>query len=437
MDSSVLSIIIILIAILSFGLEKIPLPITAMLAAILMGISGIIPLSDVCSGFASSNLMMVAGMIVIGNSIFETGLASWLGLRLTKSFITRNERGFLFAIMIFSSALSAFLSNSAVVAVCIPIVGSIVLKANGRIVNKHIIMGVGMAAAMGGACTLVGSTAQLAAQQVLVSTPGCRPMEFFELGKVCAPLCIILAIYFSTIGYNLQKKYFTFPDVNVLALSSSPSQEPEEQTLENGGQFHYRMVISGLVLCFCVIGFISGLWDVSTIALTGAAIVIVTGCISFRTAMATMDWNTIILLGFVQGLAEGLDASGGGRLIADFILGVFGGENASPIVLLIVGILISTVLTNFMSNTAVLAMITPIFINIGFAVGIHPEVFIWGCVIGGSTALATPIGTPCVTQTLVAGYRFKDYVWVGLPITVILTLVTCLLCPVMYGFHPI
>lgn len=262
-------------------------------------------------------------------------------------------------------------------------------------------------------------------------------MEFFELGKVCAPLCIILAIYFSTIGYNLQKKYFTFPDVNVLALSSSPSQEPEEQTLENGGQFHYRMVISGLVLCFCVIGFISGLWDVSTIALTGAAIVIVTGCISFRTAMATMDWNTIILLGFVQGLAEGLDASGGGRLIADFILGVFGGENASPIVLLIVGILISTVLTNFMSNTAVLAMITPIFINIGFAVGIHPEVFILGCVIGGSTALATPIGTPCVTQTLVAGYRFKDYVWVGLPITVILTLVTCLLCPVMYGFHPI
>ena len=94
MDSSVLSIIIILIAILSFGLEKIPLPITAMLAAILMGISGIIPLSDVCSGFASSNLMMVAGMIVIGNSIFETGLASWLGLRLTKSFITRNERVF-------------------------------------------------------------------------------------------------------------------------------------------------------------------------------------------------------------------------------------------------------------------------------------------------------------------------------------------------------
>ncbi len=437
MDSSVLSIIIILIAILSFGLEKIPLPMTAMLASILMGISGILPLSDVCSGFASSNLMMVAGMIVIGNSIFETGLASWLGLRLTKSFITRNERGFLFAIMIFSSALSAFLSNSAVVAVCIPIVGSIVLKANGRIVNKHIIMGVGMAAAMGGACTLVGSTAQLAAQQVLVSTPGCRPMGFFELGKVCLPLCIILAIYFSTIGYNLQKKYFTFPDVNVLALSSGQLEDPKEQTIENGEQFHYRMVISGLVLCFCVVGFISGLWDVSIIALIGAAVVIVTGCISFRKAMATMDWNTVILLGFVQGLAEGLDASGGGRLIADFILGIFGGENASPIVLLIVGIIISTVLTNFMSNTAVLAMITPIFINIGFAIGIHPEVFILGCVIGGSTALATPIGTPCVTQTLVAGYRFKDYVSVGLPVTVLLTFVTCLLCPVMYGFHPL
>jgi di/tricarboxylate transporter len=82
-------------------------------------------------------------------------------------------------------------------------------------------------------------------------------------------------------------------------------------------------------------------------------------------------------------------------------------------------------------------MMTPIFINIAFQLHVHPEVLVIGLIIGGSNALATPIGTPCVTQTLVGGYRYKDYVYVGLPITIILTVLTCILLPLMYGFTPL
>jgi di/tricarboxylate transporter len=87
-----------------------------------------------------------------------------------------------------------------------------------------------------------------------------------------------------------------------------------------------------------------------------------------------------------------------------------------------------------MSNTAVVAMLAPIFIPLAFALKVSPETFVIGIIIVGSTALATPIGTPAVTQTLVAGYRYMDYVKIGLPITIILTIVTCVFAPIVYGF---
>lgn len=432
MSQATIAIIIILFAIISFALEKIPLPVTAMLAALAMGIFKIIPFSDIYSGFSNTSVMMVAGMLVIGNCIFESGLATWLGKRLSTLPIVKNERCFLFFMVLFSAALSAFLSNSAVVAVCIPLVGSLVLKSEGRLTNKNIIMGIGMASAIGGACTMVGSTAQLAAQQVLEATEGCRPLEFFELSYVCGPLCLVLAIYFATFGYHLEKKFFTFEDINVLATVSE-----EKMPWENDQTFTWKMGASGIVMILCILGFIMNVWNVAVIALTGATILLLIGCMDFKKAMRIMDWNTIIILGAVQGFAKGLDASGGGKMLAEWILSIFGGKNASPFVLLTICVILSTVLTNFMSNTAVLAMLTPIFINIGFQIGIQPEPFILACIIGGSTALATPIGTPSVTQTLVAGYRFTHYVKIGLPITIILTIGCMILCPLVYGFTPL
>ena len=79
MEQSTLAIIIIGLAIISFAWEKIPLAVTAMIASLAMGIFGIIKFSDVSAGFASTVTMMVGGMIIVGNSLFETGLAKVLG----------------------------------------------------------------------------------------------------------------------------------------------------------------------------------------------------------------------------------------------------------------------------------------------------------------------------------------------------------------------
>ena len=93
MESSTIAIIIILITIVSFILEKIPLAMTAMLSSIAMGI--ILPemsLDDVYAGFSSSTVMMVAGMCVVGDSLFQTGMADKLGAALAHHHVPVGHR---------------------------------------------------------------------------------------------------------------------------------------------------------------------------------------------------------------------------------------------------------------------------------------------------------------------------------------------------------
>jgi len=428
MTTAVLSIIIIAIAVVSFMWEKIPLALTAMLASLAMGVFHVMPYKYIYAGFGSTVVMMVAGMMIIGDCLFETGLAKIIGAKIVDGPFAKNERMLLFVMMTVAAIASAFLSNSATVATFIPLIASIVYKSKGRLHNKFLLMGVGFAAALGGAGTIVGSTAQLVAQSILVNTKGCRPLGFFEFSPIVAILCVVLCLYMCTIGYNLQKKVFDFDDISPVVIEEEGA-EPKK--------LDFKMMVAGTVIVLCILGFIFNVWNVGVIALVGASICLVCGCKNLKKALRDLDWNTLVILGAAQGFAKGLDVSGGGKIIANFVVNIFGGADASVYAILIAGVIISTVLTNFMSNTAVLAMMTPIFINIGFQLYVHPEVLIIGLIIGGSTALATPIGTPCVTQTLVGGYRYKDYVYIGLPITIILTVLSCVLLPLMYGFKPL
>ena len=167
----------------------------------------------------------------------------------------------------------------------------------------------------------------------------------------------------------------------------------------------------------------------------GATILITSGCMPLKKTLAEMDWNTLVILAAAQGFAKGLDVSGGGKVIADAVLNLFGGQEASTAVLMAVGVIVTTILTNFMSNTALAAMMTPLYIQIANSLGVSPVPFVIaiGCV-ATNLACATPVGTPACTQTLPAGYKYMDYMKIGGPLAIILMIAAAALAPVMYPF---
>ena len=168
----------------------------------------------------------------------------------------------------------------------------------------------------------------------------------------------------------------------------------------------------------------------------GALALIVTGVISEKDALKSIDLKTIFLFGGTLSLASALSQTGAGAMIAETVMGALG-ENPSPYVLTFVVFILCCIMTNFMSNTATTALMVPICLSIAQGMGADPRAVLMACVIGGSCAYATPIGMPANTMVVGAGgYTFMDYVKSGLPLIVIATIVSMIILPIAFPFFP-
>lgn len=425
---NILSIVIILIGLVLFVTELIPIPVTGLVLSILMGITGCMPLESIYSGFSSSAFIMLLGLLVVGDSLFATGLAEILGQKLTKIKALRNEKILFAVLFIITGCCSAFFSNSATIAMLIPICASIVASSDGKLQNKYYIMGIGIAGVIGGTLTLVGSVPQVTANGIIMSA-GYDSLGMFDFAKVSGPCFIVALIYFLTVGFPIQKKVLDFKDVSPVSEEYLRGRKDEKPA-----GFTHQMIISACVFIFCAICFITGLFPIAVTAVIGAAALFATKAMDFKTTMRNLDWNALIVVATSTSFATGLNTSGGGKLIAETVLGFFGGENASATVLMVIGVLISAILGQLMSMVAIVSMMVPIYISIAGSLGVSPYPFVYALILAASTGIATPVGNAGITQTMVGGYRFKDYVKVGGPLTLILIVMICILSPIMFTY---
>ncbi|HBU7563898.1 TPA: anion permease, partial [Enterobacter cloacae] len=201
----------------------------------------------------------------------------------------------------------------------------------------------------------------------------------------------------------------------------------------------YKKVIALSVLIFTVLGMIFeaeiGL-PIAIIGSIGALSLIVTGVITEKQAYQSIDSQTIFLFGGTLALARALETTGAGEIMARSVIDLLG-QQASPFLLLSAVLVISCALTNFMSNTATAALLIPVGLSIANTMGADSRAVLMAIVIGCSCAYATPVGTPANMMIFAAGgYKFIDYVKVGLPLIFISIIVSFILLPVFFPFYP-
>ena len=201
----------------------------------------------------------------------------------------------------------------------------------------------------------------------------------------------------------------------------------------------WKQTLSLIILLLTLLGMIFedqiGI-KLCVIGCVGALALIVTGVISEKDALLSIDLKTIFLFGGTLSLASALEATGAGELIANKVIGMLG-DNPSPYILTFVIFMLCCIMTNFMSNTATTALMAPIGVSIAQGMGADPSAVLMACVIGGSCAFATPIGMPANTMVVTAGgYTFKDYAKAGIPMIVVATIVSMILLPIFYPFFP-
>ena len=421
MSQITITLLFLLFAIVMFMWEKIPLGLTSMIVCVGLVVTGVLEWQTAFAGFIDSNVILFVAMFIVGGALFETGMANKIGGIVTH--FAKTERQLIVAIMVIVGVMSGFLSNTGTAAILIPVVIGIAAKSGYS--RSRLLMPLVFAAAMGGNLTLIGAPGNMIAQSGMEGI-GLK-FGFFDYAKVGVPILIVGIIYFAFIGYKfLPNKEGS--DEGIFDESKDFSHVPK-----------WKQYLSLVILLLTLVGMIFeeqlGI-KLCVIGCMGALALMITGVISEKDALASIDLKTIFLFGGTLSLAAALEQTGAGELIAEKVIGMLG-DNPSPYVLTFVIFMLCCVMTNFMSNTATTALMVPIGISIAQGMGADPSAVLMACVIGGSCAYATPIGMPANTMVVTAGgYTFKDYAKAGIPMIVVATIVSMILLPIFYPFFP-
>lgn len=421
MSQTTITLLFLTFTIISFILEKIPLGLTATICALGLTLTGVLDASTTFAQYVNNNVILCVGMFVVGQALFETGMANKIGGIVTK--FARTERTLIIAIMVIVGVMSGFLSNTGTAAVLIPVVCGIADESGYS--RSRLLMPLVFAAALGGNLSIIGAPGNLmgvnALQEMGLST------SFFMYAPVGVPMLILGIIYFIFLGYRF------LPDGTEAGGAAVEAQKDFSNVPK------WKQVISLVVLIVVIIAMIFeeeiGI-SIQVSSCIGAVFLVLTGVLSEKEALQSIDLKVVLLFGGSLSLAKALDTTGAGNLIADKIVGLLG-ANPNPIVLLLVIFIVTCALTNFMSNTATTALMIPIAVSLANNLGADPRAVVIATVIAGSCAYATPIGMPANTMVVgLGGYKFKDYVKSGLPLILFSFAICMILLPILFPFYP-
>lgn len=425
------TLIVLAVMAVLFVTEIIPLAITSLGGAITLGLMGIITPKVVFSGLSDSTVVLFAGMFVVGAALFYTGLAQKIGETVV-SHAGTSENGLMLAIMLVTATMSAFLSNTGTTAALLPVVVGICAVA--KIPASRQLMPLAFAAGIGGIITMVGTPPNIIVSGTL-SKFGIEPFGFFEFAWIGIPLTVATIVFMMLVGKHLLPKHEITDagDVEQEVAAEDISNDPKKQ------------LYSGLILLGVIIAMILGdplktyfgiNLPLSMVAVIGAMLCVLTGCLNEKQAYTSIDWVTIFLFAGMMPVATALDQSGAGKMIADAVIGVMGSD-PSPYFATAVLFALSCIMTQLMSNTASCALLAPIGISIAQGMGADPHAVLMAIGVAASCAFGTPVGTPPNTLVLGPGqYKFTDYVKAGVPLILVCFVVSLIIIPMVWPFFP-
>ncbi|WP_150909946.1 SLC13 family permease [Marinobacter halotolerans] len=201
--------------------------------------------------------------------------------------------------------------------------------------------------------------------------------------------------------------------------------------LETDTPRHDRAYLSWGILLVLVGLAASGVFSMLNAALLGAALMILTGCCSVGQAQKAVDVPVMLTIAASFALGAALEATGAAGYVAEGILAASSGH---PVLTLVLVYLSVSVLTEVITNNAAAVLVLPVVLSMTTALGIAPEPYVIALMMAASASFATPLGYQ--TNMMVfgpGGYRFMDFVKVGLPMNLVIGAVTVTVITLVYG----
>jgi di/tricarboxylate transporter len=203
--------------------------------------------------------------------------------------------------------------------------------------------------------------------------------------------------------------------------------------LETDTPRHDRAYLSWAILLVLVGFAASGVLSMLNAALLGAALMVLTGCCSVGQAQKSVDVPVMLTIAASFSLGAALEATGAAGFVAKGILSASSGHPLLTLLLIYIAV---SVLTEVITNNAAAVLVLPVVLSMTTALGMPPEPFVIAVMMAASASFATPLGYQ--TNMMVfgpGGYRFMDFVKVGLPMNIFIGLLTVGVITFVYGIR--
>lgn len=406
---------ILVVALVLFITEWLPLPVTSMSVAVAFYLVGAVDAKTTLAAFSNATATIIVCMAIIGEAVFKTGGAAMIG-NVLNSASRGSERKLVFCTVVLSGIMSGFLSNTGAAALLIALILGVCSSTGMK--RSKLMYPVIVGCCFGGGITIIGNTSSPYLKETLEGLGTGQTLEFFEWAPLCLILILISAIYLSTVGFGLM------PD----RPNNEDTFDASKVKVVDYGNVPAWKKWTGLGIMFAtLLGMIFekkiGI-PLHFVAIIGALITVGARLITVNEASRAIPVSGLVIYAALVPVAKAMTNSGVADMIAKGTLSVLSQVN-SPLMVLCLIFLIITPLTNFMSNAAAIFLFTPIALIVAQALNMNPKAMITVVRFAASIAVATPVAMPANSMAVEpGGYSFNDYVRPGLLLTAVCVIVT-------------
>jgi di/tricarboxylate transporter len=196
-----------------------------------------------------------------------------------------------------------------------------------------------------------------------------------------------------------------------------------------------KAIVAAAIMAAVVV--VSGLhWlPIPIAAMCGAVAMALTGCFGRKDVYEGMDWKIIVLLGAILPLGLAIENTGLSTVVVHGAMEMVGGHG--PLAALLMVYLLTALLTELMGHNPSVVLMVGIAVTVAHAMHADPRPFVVAVAFAAATSFASPVGYPTNTMVYYAGgYRFTDFMKVGIPLIAIFCALSMWLIPVFWPFHP-
>ena len=422
--------------------EAVPLYVAALLPIVVFPVMQVTPLSDTATNYAHRLVFLLLGGFILAKAIQKTNLHERFALTTLKILPNSSPKLIIFAFMIVTASISAWICNTATTLMILPIalaVISQVKQAEDRSrFGSSLMISIAFAASIGGIATLVGTPPNLICSSVADQMFEID-INFSSWMMIGVPVTIISLIiagwYLTNVGFRLQS-------TNII-----DEKEVIIKKLKELGCFTRDQKLVLTVFGATAIAWITHILWKPYIPMIDDAVIAIIAAMSFfvlpskengrilsRDEGLKIPWGVLLLIGGGLALAAGFTSTGVDQWMANG-LGFL--ENFPPFVIVLVLVVVAMITTQFVVNTATAALLIPVAAALSSSLNMDPLLFMIPVAIATSYGFILPVGTPPNIVVLGSGYvTAKQLAKVGFIIRVrgkgVLTLLMTTLVPSIF-----